>query len=89
VCLGIPGKIVETYDADGFRMGKVDYGGVIKETCLEYVPEAKVGDYAIVHVGFALSVLDEEEAQQTLELLREIEALEELEAPSPPGRGLG
>jgi hydrogenase expression/formation protein HypC len=83
VCLGIPGKIVETWDASGFRMGKVDYGGVIKEACLAYVPEAKVGDYAIIHVGFALSVLDEEEAQQTLELLREIGALEELDAPSP------
>ncbi len=80
MCLAVPGKIVETWDAAGFRMGKVDYGGVVKEACLAYVPEAKVGDYAIVHVGFALSVLDEEEALKTLALLREIGALEELEA---------
>ncbi len=79
MCLAVPGKIVETWEAAGFRMGKVDYGGVVKEACLAYVPEAKVGDYAIVHVGFALSVLDEEEALKTLALLREIGALEELE----------
>jgi hydrogenase expression/formation protein HypC len=58
-------------------MGKIDFGGVIKEACLAYVPEAKVGDYTIVHVGFALNVIDEEEAQKTLDLLSEIGALDE------------
>jgi hydrogenase expression/formation protein HypC len=73
MCLGIPGKITEIYDADGRRMGKVDFGGVIKEACLDFVPEAKVGDYCIIHVGFALNILDEKEAMETLELFRQIE----------------
>jgi hydrogenase expression/formation protein HypC len=83
MCLGIPGKIVEIYDANGLTMGKVDFGGVVRETCLAYVPEAQVGDYTIVHVGFALNLIDEAEAQKTLELLDEIGLLgEELgEAP--------
>jgi len=80
VCLGIPGKIVETYDAAGFRMGRVDFGGVLKEACLEYVPEAMPGDYVIIHAGFAISRLDEEEAQATLELFRQIETAAELGA---------
>ncbi len=75
MCLGIPGKIIESYDTAGFRMGKVDFGGIVKETCLEYVPEAGVGDYVIIHAGFAISRLDEEEAQKTLELLRQIDAV--------------
>ena len=77
MCLAVPGKIVETWNADGFRMGKVDFSGIVKEACLEYVPEAEVGNYTIVHAGFALSVLDEEEAHKTLELLREIGAFED------------
>lgn len=80
MCLGIPGRIVETYDAAGFRMGKVDFGGILKEACLEYVPEAMPGDYVIIHAGFAISRLDEEEAQETLELFRQIEAAAEVEA---------
>ncbi len=85
MCLGIPGKIVDIYDANGLTMGKVDFGGVLRETCLAYVPEAKVGDYTIVHVGFALNLIDEDEAQKTLALLDEIGALgEELgESPEP------
>jgi len=85
MCLGIPGKIVEIYDANGLPMGKVDFGGVLRETCLAYVPEAKVGDYTIVHVGFALNLIDEGEAQTTLALLDEIGLLgEELgESPEP------
>ncbi len=75
MCLGIPGKIVEIYDADGLRMGRVDFGGVVKEACLAYVPEAKVGDYTLIHVGFALNVIDEQEALETLDLLREIDTL--------------
>jgi hydrogenase expression/formation protein HypC len=77
MCLGIPGKIVDIYEANGLTMGKIDFGGVIKESCLAYVPEAQIGDYTIVHVGFALNIIDEAEAQKTLELLDEIGALGE------------
>ena len=83
MCLGVPGKIVETYQADGLKMGKVDFGGVVREICLEYVPQAKVGDYVIIHVGFAISLVSEEEAQATLETLREIMRLEEEFGPEP------
>jgi hydrogenase expression/formation protein HypC len=80
MCLGIPGKITEIHEAEGRQMGKVDFGGVIKETCLDFVPEAKVGDYCIIHVGFALNILDEQEAMETLELFRQIEEVgQELE----------
>lgn len=72
MCLGIPGRIVEIYEKDGLQMGKVDFGGVVREACLAYVPEAQVGDYTIVHVGFALNLINEEEAQKTLDLLNEI-----------------
>jgi hydrogenase expression/formation protein HypC len=72
MCLGVPGKITEIYEANGLKMGKVDFGGVVRETCLAYVPEAKVGDYTVVHVGFALNLLDEKEALETLALLEEI-----------------
>jgi hydrogenase expression/formation protein HypC len=75
MCLGVPGKIIEVYDRGGLQMGKVDFGGVIKETCLAYVPEAKVGDYCIIHVGFALSILDEEEARASIAILKEISDL--------------
>ncbi len=81
MCLGIPGKIVEIYQAGALRMGKVDFGGVTKEACLEYVPEAQAGDWTIIHVGFALNVLTEQDAQETLALLNEIDALGELENP--------
>jgi hydrogenase expression/formation protein HypC len=77
MCLGVPGKIVEVYERNGLMMGKMDFGGVFREVCLAYVPEAKVGDYAVVHVGFALNLLDEAEAQETLALLKEIDALAE------------
>ena len=74
MCLAVPGKIIEIYTANGLRMGKVDFGGVYREACLEYVPDAQVGDYTIIHVGFALNRLDEREAQASLALLKEIEA---------------
>lgn len=77
MCLGIPGKILETYDVGDLKMGKVDYGGVVKEACLAYVPEAEVDQYVIVHAGFALNVLDEEEAQETLALFREMGMLDD------------
>ena len=74
MCLGIPGKVVEIRDDGPLRMGKVDFGGVRKEACLAYVPEVEIGDYVIIHVGFAISKLDEDEALKTLELLRLIDA---------------
>jgi hydrogenase expression/formation protein HypC len=73
MCLGVPGKIVEIYEKNGLQMGKVDFsGGVMRETCLAYVPEAQIGDYTIIHVGFALNLLREEDALETLALLQEI-----------------
>ncbi len=69
MCLAIPGKVVEIHRADDLSLGKVSFGGIQKEVCLDWVPEVKVGDYVIVHVGFAISTLDEEEAQETLKLL--------------------
>ena len=84
MCLGIPGKIVETYLDQGLLMGKVDFGGVVREACLAYVPDITVGDYTLIHVGFAISQIDEQEAQATLELLREIDALVE-ELPGEAG----
>jgi len=72
MCLAVPGKVTEVYSNGGLRMGKVDFGGVVREACLEYVPEAELGDYVIVHVGFAISRLSEAEARATLETLREI-----------------
>jgi hydrogenase expression/formation protein HypC len=77
MCLGVPGKIVETYEKGGLQMAKVDFGGVFREACLNYVPEAKVGEYCIIHVGFAISLLSESEAQETLDLLKQIGAFEE------------
>ena len=77
MCLGIPGKIVEVYETNGLQMGKIDFGGVINEACLAYVPDAQIGDYTIVHVGFALNIIDEDEAQKTLELLAEIGVIED------------
>lgn len=79
MCLGIPGKITALFEEDGVRMGKVDFGGVLRTVCLAYLPEAREGDYAIVHAGFAISRLDETEAQSTLALLREMEAAAEEE----------
>ena len=77
MCLGIPGKVVDAYEGPLMRMGKVDFGGVVREVCLAYVPEAEVGDYVIVHVGFAITRLDENEAQETLRLMAEAGILEE------------
>ena len=79
MCLGIPGKIVEVRDAEDelLRMGKVDFGGIAKEVCLAYLPDIEVGDYTIVHVGFAITKLDEQSAQESLALFRELGTLEE------------
>ncbi len=77
MCLGVPGKVIEIYDVQGTTMGKVDFDGIQKEICLAYVPEIKIGDYTIVHVGFAITQLDEASALETLALLQEMGALEE------------
>lgn len=77
MCLGVPGKIVETYETGGLHMAKVDFGGVSREVCLDYVPEAQVGQYCLIHVGFAISVLNEEEALETLDLLKQLGAIEQ------------
>lgn len=83
MCLGVPGKIISISGDDPLtRMGKVSFGGIIKDACLAYVPDAQVGDYVIVHVGFAISRLDEHEAQQVFEYLRQMDELRELEAGS-------
>jgi hydrogenase expression/formation protein HypC len=73
MCLGIPAKVIELYESNGLKMAKVDFGGVIKEACMEYLPEVRLGDYTIIHVGFGLSILDEREAMETLELLKQID----------------
>ena len=72
MCLAVPGKIVDMYDSGGLQMGKIDFGGVTREACLAYVPEAKIGDYTVIHVGFALHIISEEEANETLDLLRQL-----------------
>ncbi len=77
MCLGVPGKVVEIYEANGVRMGRVDFGGVSKEVCLAYVPEVEIGDYTIIHVGFAITRLDEQSAQESLKLFQEMGKLEE------------
>jgi hydrogenase expression/formation protein HypC len=83
MCLAIPGLLVETSREDGVAMGKVDFGGTRKRVCLEHVPYAQPGDYVLVHVGFALSRIDEAEAHRVFEFLESMKALEELEVPSP------
>lgn len=84
MCLGIPGKIIDIYDAGDLRMGKVDFGGVIREACLTYTPEAVIGDFIIIHVGFAISVLSEEEAQLTLQTLQELWDIQDELGPENP-----
>jgi hydrogenase expression/formation protein HypC len=82
MCLGVPGEVIELQDdPQGLALGKVSFGGVIKEVCLAYVPEARVGDYVIVHVGFAISKIDKVEAHRVFELLREIDGATELGTP--------
>jgi hydrogenase expression/formation protein HypC len=74
MCLGIPGKVVERFEQNDLPMGKVEFGGIVKDVCLAYTPEAQVGNYVLVHVGFAISCIDEKEAQETLDLLNEVAA---------------
>jgi hydrogenase expression/formation protein HypC len=87
MCLAIPGKVIEAFDRDGMRLAKVQFGGITREACLEYVPDTKVGEYVLVHVGFAISKVDEEEAHRTYQLLEEMDQLTELMAPVVDERG--
>jgi hydrogenase expression/formation protein HypC len=76
MCLGIPGKVIEITESNDLRMGKVDFGsGVIREACLAYLEDVQIGDYVLIHVGFALNKIDEDEAHKTLALLAEMERL--------------
>ena len=72
MCLAIPGKLVEIFEENGLKMGNLDYGGTISKACLEYVPEIEVGQYTVVHAGFAISIIDEEEAQKSYEAWQEL-----------------
>jgi hydrogenase expression/formation protein HypC len=84
MCLGVPGRVLEIEaDTSGMPMARVDFGGIVKEVCLAYAPEARVGDYVIVHVGFAISIVDEEEARLTWEYLRRMDELDELAVSQP------
>lgn len=83
MCLGIPGKVVRTYREHGVLMGKIDFGGVSKSVCLEHVPDVQIGQYVLVHVGFALSKIDEDEAARVFEFLDQMNQLDELKVSSP------
>ncbi len=72
MCLAIPGKVLEVYEENGLKMGRIDYAGTVNTACLAYVPEIELGQYAIVHAGFAISIVDEEEAQKTYEVWEEL-----------------
>jgi hydrogenase expression/formation protein HypC len=76
MCLAVPGKIIEIDETTPIRMGKVDFGGVLREVCLEAVPEAVLGDYVIIHAGFALNTLSEQEAMDSLEAFKELDEIE-------------
>ncbi|MEN6481283.1 MAG: HypC/HybG/HupF family hydrogenase formation chaperone [Anaerolineaceae bacterium] len=77
MCLGIPGKIIEIDSSSNILMAKIDFGGVIREACIQAIPDAKIGDYTIVHAGFALNIISPEDAAETLRLLNEITALDD------------
>jgi hydrogenase expression/formation protein HypC len=82
MCLAIPGKLIEiNEDPYGVLMGRASFGGIVKQVCLQYTPEAQPGDYVLVHVGFALGLVDEAEAERTYQMLKEMEQLNELDAP--------
>jgi hydrogenase expression/formation protein HypC len=81
MCLGVPGKVIDVFEEDGIRMGTVDFGGVRRSACLEYAPEVALGSYVVIHVGFAISVVDEEEAARSYELLAEMDNLEYIHLP--------
>jgi hydrogenase expression/formation protein HypC len=79
VCLAIPGLVKELFESDGLKMARVDFCGITRSTCIEYTPQANIGDYVLVHVGFAINLINEEEAQKTYELLKQLGELKEVE----------
>lgn len=81
MCLAIPGKVLEEFESRGMRMAKIQFGGIVREASLDYAPEARVGDYVLVHVGFAISTVNPEEAERTYRALEELDQLSELDAP--------
>lgn len=83
MCLAVPGRVIEVNGAEDLRMARIDFDGVVREACLAYVPEARVGDYVLVHVGFAIATIDEQAAQETLAALRQIEALDDEDGSAP------
>jgi hydrogenase expression/formation protein HypC len=83
MCLGIPGKVIETYREQGLLMGKIDFGGVSKRVCLEYTPDVQPGQYVIIHVGFSLQVIDEQEAHRIFDFLSQMQDLEDLQSDPP------
>jgi len=84
MCLGVPGKVIALEpDPLGMTMGKVNFAGIVKDVCLAYIPDVQIGDYVVVHVGFAISKVDEEEARQVFAYLREMDELDELRIPQP------
>jgi hydrogenase expression/formation protein HypC len=84
MCLGVPGKVTDVHDEDGIRMGTVDFGGITRSACLEYAPEVGIGSWVVIHVGFAISVVDEEEARRSYELLADMGNLEDIDLPQGP-----
>lgn len=84
MCLGVPGKVIDVYnDPVGIAMGKISFSGIVKEVCLAYTPEAQPGEYVVVHAGFAISVVDEQEAMEVFRMLEQMDELAELEIPQP------
>jgi len=81
MCLAIPGKVLSAYERHGLPMARVQFGAITREACLSYTPQAAVGDYVLVHVGFAISTVDQAEAERTYRLLLELDQLSELDAP--------
>jgi hydrogenase expression/formation protein HypC len=84
MCLGVPGKVIQVFEEDGLRMGLVDFGGIRRKACLAYAPAAGLGSYVVIHVGFAISVVDEEEAARSYALLSEMGNLEGIDLPQDP-----
>ena len=84
MCLGVPGKVVDVFEQDGLRMGTVDFGGITRSACLEYAPEVDVGSWVVIHVGFAISVVDEAEAERSYALLAEMGNLEDVDLAQDP-----
>ncbi len=86
MCLAIPGKVIEIFDENGLKMGNIDYSGTVNKACLEYVPDIEIGQYTLVHAGFALSILDEKEAQKSLETWEEMSDIIQMDEPEESPR---